>query len=203
MKYLFGASGHAKVIADIIISIKDYDIIGVFDDNKNFKSFQNIPFLGKLKPGSKILNQGEFIIAIGNNKTRKQIVKKLKTTYFTAVHAKSSVSKYSQLGEGTVVMSNATVNSNTQIGNHCIINTSSVVEHDCKIGDFVHISPNATITGGVKIGEGTHVGAGAVIIPNITIGKWCVIGAGSVVIENIPDLTKVVGNPARIIKNSI
>ena len=201
MKYLFGASGHAKVVVDVINSTNN-KIIGVFDDNQQLEHFQDIPFLGKLKKGDKILKNGELIIAIGNNKIRKQIVNNIESQYFTALHNNCFLSPYSQIGKGTVVMQYASVNSNAKIGNHCILNTSSVVEHDCIVEDFVHISPNATLTGNVKVGEGTHIGSGAVIIPNIKIGKWCVIGAGSVVIENVPDYSVVVGNPAKIIKSN-
>lgn len=201
MKYLFGASGHAKVVVDVINSTNN-KIIGVFDDNQQLESFQDIPFLGKLEKDNKVLKKGEFIIAIGNNEIRKQIVNNIKSKYFTALHRNCFISAYSVIGKGTVVMQYASVNSNAKIGNHCILNTSSVIEHDCVIDDFAHISPNATLTGSVKVGEGTHIGSGAVIIPNIKIGKWCVIGAGSVVIEDIPDYSVVVGNPAKIIKNN-
>ncbi|MBD3863142.1 acetyltransferase [Olleya marilimosa] len=199
MKYLFGASGHAKVVLDIIES-KNINIEGVFDDNKKDECFQGLPFLGKLESGNQALNQGEFIIAIGNNKIRKEIVNNTNVKYFSACHNNSFISRFSKIEEGTVVMNNATINSGAKIGSHCIINTAAVIEHDCVIEDFSHISPNATLTGNVKVGEGTHIGAGAIVIPNITIGKWCVIGAGAVVLENIPDNSVVVGNPARIIK---
>lgn len=200
MKYLFGASGHAKVILDVLES-KNINISGVFDDNKKIERFQNIPFLGKLDLNNQALSQGEFIIAIGDNKIRKKIVDNIKAKFFTAYHKNSFISRYSVIGEGSVVMQNATINSCAKVGKHCIINTASVIEHDCKIDDFSHISPNVTLTGNVNVGEGTHIGAGAVVIPNITIGKWCVIGAGAVVIDDIPDNSTAVGNPARIIKN--
>ena len=183
MKYLFGASGHAKVVVDVINSTNN-KIIGVFDDHLLLESFQDIPFLGKLEKDNKVLKKGELIIAIGNNEIRKQIVNNIESRYFTALHRNCFISAYSEIGKGTVVMQYVSVNSNAKIGNHCIINTSSVIEHDCVIEDFVHVSPNATLTGNVKVGEGTHIGAGAVVIPNIRIGKWSVIGAGSVVIDD-------------------
>lgn len=199
MKYLFGASGHAKVVLDVIES-KNINIDGVFDDNKKEDYFQGLPFLGKLKSGNQVLNYGEFIIAIGNNKIRKEIVNNTNAKYFSVCHTNSFISRFSEIGEGTVVMNNATINSEAKIGRHCIINTASIIEHDCVIEDFSHISPNATLTGNVKVGEGTHIGAGAIVIPNTTIGKWCVIGAGAVILKDIPDYSTVVGNPGRIIK---
>ena len=51
MKYLFGASGHAKVVVDVINSTNN-KIIGVFDDNKQLARFQYIPFLWHLEKGN-------------------------------------------------------------------------------------------------------------------------------------------------------
>lgn len=201
MVYLYGASGHAKVVTDVVLSNKANVISGVFDDNTSINKFNNLPFFGSFEP-SKIDKLSKLIICIGDNLIRKNISDKLiNINFLTALHATSVVSKNSSIKQGTVVMANAVVNSGATIGQHCILNTASIIEHDCIIEDFVHVSPNATLTGGVKIGEGTHIGAGAIIIPNITIGKWCKIGAGTVVLKNIPDNSVVVGNPGKIIKN--
>ncbi|WP_055447250.1 acetyltransferase [Lacinutrix mariniflava] len=200
MVYLYGASGHAKVIADIINSKLTNSILGVFDDDLSINHFIDLPFLGRFDK-SKINKGGKLVICIGDNLIRKNVSKELdNNSFFVAIHDSSVISNNTIIKEGTVVMANAIVNSASTIGKHCIINTASIVEHDCIIEDYVHISPNATLTGGVKIGEGSHIGAGAIILPNITIGKWCKIGAGTVVLKNIPDNSVVVGNPGKVIK---
>lgn len=200
MKYLFGASGHAKVIVDIINSTKENRIDGIFDDDETIKEFLDIPFLGKYQANKTNSNGDFFLVSIGDNNIREKVVKRIRENFFSTIHKTSIVSSSAKIGLGTAVMANAVINANTRIGNHCIINTSVVIEHECEINDFVHISPSATLTGGVKVGKGTHVGAGATVIPNINIGKWCVVGAGSVVIRDIPDYSVVVGNPAKVIK---
>ena len=192
---LYGASGHAKVIIDILEKNK-LKISTIIDDNEQLKKVLNYP----IKQFKNTTINEEIIISIGNNKTRKIISEKLKnSTFGIAIHPKSSIDKTANMDKGTVIMANAVVNSSANIGKHCIINTSSVIEHDCSINDFAHISPNATLCGNVTIGEGTHIGAGATVIPSIKIGKWCIIGAGAVVIKDIPDNSIVVGNPARVI----
>jgi len=198
MIYLYGASGHAKVIVDILISTNKV-VEGVFDDNDSLESFLDLLFMGVFN-NSKIKKDSKLIISIGNNSIRKSIVERSNFKYLSAIHRNSVISPSAKVDEGTVIMSNAVINSNSVIGKHCIINTSSVVEHDCEIDDFVHVSPNATLTGRVRVGEGSHIGAGAVILPNVSIGKWCKIGAGSVVLKNVPDNSIVVGNPGKIIK---
>lgn len=200
MKYLFGASGHAKVILDVINSRKEYKVSGIFDDDEKKEKFLDISFLGKYDIGKEITKKAQFLISIGNNKIRKAITKKIKHSFFSAFDKSSIVSNSVKIGLGTVIMPNAVINANSKIGFHCIINTAAVIEHDCIIEDFVHISSNATITGNVKVGEGSLIGAGSVVIPNIKIGKWCLVGAGTVITKDIPDYAVVVGNPGNIIK---
>lgn len=193
--YLFGASGHAKVIIEIL-ELQGIEVQGLFDDNPAIKNLLNYPVLPF---NENLLKSSQLIISIGDNNTRQRVVQKINAQYGITIHPKSTISKRSSLGEGTVVMAHAVINSSTQIGKHCIINTAESIDHDCIIGDYTHISPNATLAGNVTIGEGTWIGAGAVIIPGVKIGKWCVVGAGSVVIKDVPDGTKVVGNPGRSI----
>ena len=194
---LFGASGHGKVIKEIVESFNG-TVEAFFDDSPNTNILLEVPVFTSDK--IKNFENNKFVIAIGDNLIRQQVSEKLAVEYISVVHSFATVSDSVGIKEGTVVMAGAIINASTVIGKHCIINTNAVVEHDCKIEDFVHISPSATVTGNVRVGEGTHVGAGAVIIPNMTIGKWVTIGAGAVVINDIPDFAIVVGNPAKIIK---
>lgn len=196
---LIGASGHAKVIVDILLS-QGVQVKGFYDEDEAKKELWNIPVLGKPKEFSSATEK--CIVSIGKNDTRKSVVQHLGAVEFgTAIHDRSSFGSHVQIGDGTVVMASTVINADTRIGNHVIINTAASVDHDCIIGDFAHIAPNSSLCGGVEVGEGTLVGAGATIIPLVKVGKWCTIGAGAVVVEDLPDNSVAVGNPARIIKN--
>lgn len=194
---LYGASGHAKVIIDVIHSLS-LKVDHIFDDD------QNVRFLEGNRVSHKLTEEfcnGETIISIGNNEIRKKVSEDFSGRIHSAIcHSSAIISPSAQLMKGTVVMANASVNASAIIGEHCIINTGATVEHDCMLENLVHISPNAALAGGVKVGEGSHIGIGAVVIPGISIGKWVTVGAGAVVINNIPDRVVVVGNPAHIIK---
>ena len=195
---VYGASGHGKVIIEILESV-DTPHIEVWDDADKPPIWE----YPVLKPfSSENWEDNQFVISIGVNATRKRVAEKLGAvaTFGTAIHATARLSKRATVGEGTVVMGGVTINADTQVGKHCIINTSASIDHDCVIGDYAHVSPNATLSGDVHIGEGTHFGAGASAIQGIRIGKWCTVGAGTVVIRDIPDYATAVGNPARIIK---
>lgn len=200
LMYLYGASGHGKVIIEILEKSGE-KIDGIFDDNPNVTHL--LDYLVESFPGSFDLLKDNLILSIGNNSIRKKISLQLKVNYGIAVHPFTSISTRSHLGQGTVVMAGVVINSDATIGDHCIINTNASIDHDCRLGNFVHVSPNAALCGNVEVGEGTHIGAGAVIIPGITIGKWCHIGAGTVVIRNIPDHSTAVGNPSKIIKTNL
>lgn len=198
MIYLIGASGHAKVIIEILERL-GLEIGGLMDMDSSITSLFDYK-CGTSFPSSFDADTDSVILSIGNNKTRKQLAFKEHFRYTTVVHPDSSISYRSQLGEGTVVMAGVRVNADVRVGKHAILNTNCTIDHDCMLGDFVHISPNVALAGGVSIAEGTHVGIGACVIPGVTIGKWCTIGAGAVVIKDIPDYAVVVGNPAKVIK---
>ncbi|MCM4158757.1 acetyltransferase [Antarcticibacterium flavum] len=194
---LYGASGHAKVIIDIIRSLS-LEVDHIIDDDPQVKNFNNLEVTHKLTEN---ISNGETIISIGNNEIRKKISEKFAGAIHPAIaHPSAVISPSAKLMQGTVVMANAAVNAAAVIGEHCIINTGATVEHDCKLGNFVHISPNAALAGDVEVGEGSHIGIGAVVIQGIKIGKWVTVGAGAVVINDIPDGVVAVGNPAQVIK---
>ncbi len=195
--YLYGASGHAKVIIDILTN-REIDIQGVFDDDINKEKI--FDYTVQPVPEEVEALDGSFIISIGDNKIRKSLSDKYSLRFGLAIHSSSILSDSVSIGNGTVIMASAVVNSSTVIGKHVIINTSASIDHDCVIGDYVHISPSACLCGDVKIGDGAHIGAGAVILPRVKIGCWSIIGAGSVVLRDIPDFSVAVGNPARIIR---
>ena len=195
---IYGASGHAKVIMEIIKADALEEVDCIFDDDQSKKSLLGIDIQHAF---STAMEQQKTVIAIGNNKIRKTITEKISNPFCKPlIHTSAVVSDLAKIAEGSVVMAGALINPAVEIGKHCIINTGAVVEHDVQLEDFVHISPNATITGNVEIGEGTQIGAGSVVIPGTKIGSWVTVGAGAVVIEDIPDFAVVVGNPGRIIK---
>ena len=195
--YLFGASGHGKVIKEVVES-GGHQITAYIDDNPTTETLLGIPVLSSEKVQN-ILSE-KFLVTIGDNLTRKKVCEQMKVCFITAVHKSAIISNSSRIDIGTAVMAVTVINANAKIGKHCIINTGAVIEHDCEIEDYVHVSPNATITGGVSIGEGTHIGAGAIVNPNIVIGEWATIGAGCVVVKDVPNRAVVVGNPGVIKK---
>ena len=156
--YLYGASGHAKVIIDILRANHE-PIEALFDDSEKLYQLLNYPVLhsGEVR--------GPLIISIGNNSVRKKIAEGVNVIFGKAFHPSAIISEEAKIDVGTVVMQGAIIQSEVKIGKHCIINTGASVDHECILNDFVHISPHCTLCGNVEIGEGTWIGAGSTIIP--------------------------------------
>lgn len=198
---IIGASGHGKVIADIIVNSDD-KVLGFLDDADDVqgKKIIGFPVLGKIADFDNY-RDCEFVIAIGNPYIRERIANELPVKWYTAIHPTAVISSLDvEIGEGTVIMANAVVNPSARIGKHCIINTGAIVEHDNILEDYVHLSPNVTLAGIVKVGKSTHIGAGSCTKQVLNIASNCVIGAGSVIVKDITESGTYVGVPARKIK---
>jgi len=190
--YLYGASGHAKVIIEIL-EASNIPVDGLFDDNHTIQDLYGYS-VSKYEPEC----VGEKIISIGNNKVRKQIVERIGGRYGIAIHPSAVLSPRATIGCGSVVMQGAVVQAEAHVGNHVIVNTGATIDHECIVGDYAHISPNATLCGNVVVGEGTQIGAGSVVVPGVHIGKWSLICAGSVVTKDIPDNCIASGNRCEV-----
>lgn len=195
---LFGASGHAKVVMDIINCQGD-DVGCLFDDNPHCTEIHGIEVF---KSTDKTV-EGPLIVSIGSCKFRKRVAERYEVGFATAVHPTAIISDSVTIGGGSVVMPGVIINAGTIIGEHCIINTKASVDHECRIGDYVHIAPGVTLSGDVEVGECSWIGVGACVKQGIRIGKNCMIGAGSVVVKDIPDNVVAYGNPCRVIRPNV
>lgn len=196
--FVFGASGHGKVVIDIIEKEAKHTIVGILDDNPNAPdTFCGYPILG----GKNRLTQqaGAIAIAIGNNGIRHNLTSFAQANGWqlpSVIHPETSIARGVEIGDGVVIMPGAVINTDAQIGNGGIINTGATVDHECQLGPFVQVSPGCTLCGNVIVGEDTFIGAGTTIIPGINIGSNVTVGAGSLVIRDISNNNKVMGSPA-------
>ena len=104
--YLFGASGHCKVIVDVLKS-KNETIIAIFDDCPKMESLLDIPVLHSKYFNN--LSDCKIIVSIGDNAVRKKIVERLNSNFHTGTHEKSIISSYVTIGEGSVIMAGAII----------------------------------------------------------------------------------------------
>jgi len=201
---IIGAGGHAKVVVDALLS-SGHEVLGFYDDNPVLLGTEPIPgvkVLGTTKdlPGGPKKENNVVILAVGENRVRYRLSRRLSIPYGIACAPSAVLGRGVRIGKGSMILPSATVNIDTVIGEHVILNTACSIDHDCAIGDFVHIAPGAHLGGGIVVGEGTFLGLGTSVIQGIRIGRWSVIGAGAVVTKDLPDNCTAVGVPAKVIK---
>lgn len=192
-----GASGHGKVVAEIARK-NNYRDIAFLDDNEQIKSCGGYPVLGGCGIAARY-PKADFIIAVGNAKTREEIqgyIHSLGLHIVTLVHPDAVIGGDVRIGSGSVVMAGAVVNPEAELGEGCIVNTCASIDHDCKISSFVHAAVGSHIAGTCVVGSRTWVGAGAVVSNDINICSDCMIGAGAVVVKDIKESGTYVGVPA-------
>ena len=206
---VWGAAGHARVVADIIRTAATYEIAGFIDDlhpERAGTTFEDAPILGGRDQLARYRAAGvtHLIVAFGDCGARLEASSFATANGFTlaiAIHPSAVIARTARIGAGTVVAANAVVNPGATIGLSVIVNTSASVDHDCVIGDGAHISPGAHLAGGVRVGDASWIGVGVSVADGITIGSRTIIGAGAVVVGDIPDGVVAYGVPARVIRS--
>jgi sugar O-acyltransferase (sialic acid O-acetyltransferase NeuD family) len=205
---IFGTSGQAKVVADIVEKQNQYTIAG-FITEPSLASTVGSQFFGYSILGTdrdiESLGVEYGIVALGDNEARSNVVSLIRTAlpsfqFATAIHPSAQIAREVLIGEGTVIMAGACINSATSIGAHCIVNTRASVDHDCLIGDFVSINPGAELGGSVKVGSHSMIGIGASVIHGVEIGSHTWIGAGAAVVGSIKSSVVAHGVPCEVIR---
>lgn len=196
--YIFGASGHAKVIASII-----------------HKQFDTIRFVDLAPTKNDVINEDEFFdqiddyrnhdiyLGIGSNKIRIKIYKRLRELDIVPANCiaeNAFIAHDAELGNGITVCPGSVVGTNAKIGNNTIINTLSGVDHDCILGDHSQVTAGVTFGGNVTVGKNCFFGVKSAVIPGINIGNNSIVMAGGVVYKDVPPNVMVGDNPARIMK---
>jgi sugar O-acyltransferase (sialic acid O-acetyltransferase NeuD family) len=202
---IYGASGHAKVVADIA-NLNGWQEI-VFFDQAATQIEKNGDWSVAGDIGDLLSQKSRFyavIVAIGNNQVRSEksaLLRQSGLELTCLIHPSAIVSRHATVAKGTVIMANAVVNPFSTIGENVIVNTGAIVEHDCVIEDAVHLCPGVNLAGEVRVGTKAWVGIGASVIQQRCIGENSIVGAGSVVIEDVPANVTVCGVPAKPTKS--
>ena len=93
--------------------------------------------------------------------------------------------------------------SNTEIGKNTFLDNQIHIAHNVKIGDNSILAGQVGIAGSSIIGNNVKIGGQAGISGHLKIGNNVEIGGGSGVIKDIPDNSKVMGYPAKSIREFI
>lgn len=204
-----GAGGHGRVVLDILVSARQYQVLGFLDSNPALhgRRMDGLPILGDLDALADLRKQGigSAVVAIGDNGIRRDMADHIEAAGFeliNAIHPSANLARNVNLGRNVVVAAGALVCAHCQIGDSVILNTGCIVDHETMIGTAAHVCPGARIAGRVAIESGAFVGIGATVLQGIRIGCEAIIGGGAVVIRDVDPLTTVVGVPARVLHSA-
>lgn len=200
---LIGGGGHCKSVIEVAESA-GYEIKGILDmpDEVGKEVLPGHKIIGTDDEIPQYVEECDFIITVGfikNPALRIKLYNKVKAAggrLATIIASTAHVSKYAELGEGTVIMHQAFVNAGAKIGDNCIINTFVNIEHDAEVGNQCHISTGTMVNGECKIGEVCFIGSQSVCANCIEIASDIIVGAGSVVRKSIRVKGIYAGNPA-------
>lgn len=200
---LIGGGGHCKSVIEVAEST-GYEIKGILDmpDEVGKEVLPGHKVIGIDDEIPQYVEECDFIITVGfikNPALRIKLYNKVKAAggrLATIIASTAHVSKYAELGEGTVIMHHAFVNAGAKIGDNCIINTFVNIEHDAEVGNQCHISTGTMVNGECKIGENCFIGSQSVCANCIEIASDIIVGAGSVVSKSIRVKGIYAGNPA-------
>lgn len=199
---LIGGGGHCKSVIEVAESA-GYNILGILDMPEEVGNrVLGYEVIGTDDDIPHYVDKAEFVITVGFIKTpaiRIRIYDKIKAAggkLATLVASTAYVSKYANVGEGTIVMHHAMVNAGAQIGVNCIINTFCNIEHDAVIGNQCHISTGAMVNGDCRVGDRVFIGSQSVMANGVFVADDIVVGAGSLIRKSLREKGIYSGNPA-------
>lgn len=199
---LIGGGGHCKSVMDAAESA-GFSILGVLDVADNVgKEVLSTKIIGTDEDIPAYVDKAEFVITVGfikNPAIRIKLYNKVKEAggkFATIIASTAYVSKYAEIGEGTVVLHQAFVNAGARVGKNVILNTATNIEHDAVIGNHCHISTGTMVNGECKVGERCFIGSQSVLANCISVGDDIIVGAGSFVRKTISEKGIYSGNPA-------
>jgi acetyltransferase EpsM len=111
------------------------------------------------------------------------------------------VSRYAEVGVGSMLLGNVIVEADAEIGEHCLVNCFALVAHESVIEDHSGIGPHVCLLGGCRIGKRTLIGANATVLPGVHVGDDIVIGANAVVPKNLTVPGIYTGSPAQLARS--
>lgn len=202
---IFGTGGFGREVLCCLIDYinannnsKIEDITCFMVDDEYFKD--------NIIMGINVIKKSEFdpllydlVVAVANPILRKNIIDKLpiNTTFAKIIHPSAVISKWVEIGEGSIITAGTIITCNIKIGKHSHLNLQTTIGHDCQIGDFFTTAPGAKISGNCQIGNNVYLATNSSVRENIKICDNVTVGMGGVVVSDIKESGVYIGNPVR------
>ena len=118
--------------------------------------------------------------------------------WHTFVDRRAFLSPRAVVGAGCILAPYAILAGDVRLGDHVYVASFAGAGHDSVIGAVSSLLPHSGVLGGGRMGARSVLGAAAHVLPGIVVGDDVEIAAGAVVRKDVPDGTRAVGNPARV-----
>jgi sugar O-acyltransferase (sialic acid O-acetyltransferase NeuD family) len=203
---VWGAGGHATVVADAVRLAGEYEIAGFLDDGhpeRRGTPFCGATILGGAEQLPRLHEEGTRHLVLGfgliaPRMERAEVARQAGFSFPRILHPRATVAADTEIGAGTVLAAGSILCPGVRLGEHVIVNTSASVDHGSRLEDHVHLSAGVRLGAEVAVGRGVLVGMAATVMSRVRIGEGAVVGAGALVLEDVPASTVARGVPARI-----
>jgi sugar O-acyltransferase (sialic acid O-acetyltransferase NeuD family) len=212
---IYGASGFGREVAWLAEACAadgtSIQVACFIDDDaaKHGISLNDIPIMG-LEEARRRFPDALVVAGVGVPAVRERLMDKAAAGGFsfkTLIHPRVEISRWIEIGEGTVICAGNILTTNIKLGQHVQINLDCTIGHDVIMGDYATLAPGVHVSGCVHIGKRAYIGTGAVIINGtqdnpLVIGDDAIVGAGACVTKSIPSGQTWGGVPAKLLKSS-
>lgn len=194
-KAIIGAGGFAR---EVKAQMGDHTIKCFIDDQYWKENNEYIFPLSEFDP-----QEYEVVVAIGDPKTRYEIISRLpkETKFFVFKHPSAQIlGNDINVGQGSIICAGVIITTNIVIGDHAHLNLHTTIGHDCRIGNYFTTAPGAKISGNCDIGDYVYIGTNASVKEKTNICNESIIGLNAGVVKHITESGTYIGTPAKKIK---
>jgi sugar O-acyltransferase (sialic acid O-acetyltransferase NeuD family) len=195
---IYGAGGFGREVAwlaqSVVIDGQGVEAVCFIDDDETVhgKILNDLEVLSLFQAREKY-PAACVVSGIGVPKMRKLTMEKAQASGFgfaTLIHPRAEMSKWVEIGEGTVICAGNVLTTNIILGKHVQINLDCTIGHDVIMGDYATLAPGVHVSGCVHIGKRAYIGTGVVILNGtqnhpLILGDDVIIGAGACVTKSI------------------
>ena len=205
--YIIGAGTYGEAMFELA-DILGYDVKSFYDedDNKLDTMVMDVKVIDKVSNlDENTIKNKNFIVAIGENKIRQEIMEKINTLGGltpTLIHPLATISPSAIIGNGVYIQANAYIWTKVRIDDYTIISPNVVICHHTSIGKACLISNVSGIGASIEVKDRVFIGMGCTIATGINVvGENSIIGAGGVLLEDVDKNCVYAGIPAKKIRS--
>ena len=162
---IYGAGGFAREIAWLVESCNEvkerYNLLCFIDDNQEKwgKEINGIKVLG-LDNASESFPTARVVSGVGNPQIRQKTMSNAFAKGYiseTIIHPRVEMSKWLEIGQGTVICAGSILTTNIKLGIQVQVNLDCTIGHDAILDDFVTLAPGVHISGNVHLKKNVYV----------------------------------------------